>query len=89
MKGGIKDVLRFAKKNGFAVLRTKRHTVLKLGSQVVTVAQTPSCPFGATNAIKDVERAIEQNNRDKAGGVVGAHHQDAVQVVRTGRSKLV
>ena len=55
----MKKVVKYAEQHGFEVVRTKRHTILKRGNASVTVSQTPSCPFAADKALKDIKKVLQ------------------------------
>lgn len=56
----VNDVLKFAEKNGFEVARSSKHIVLKREGMAVSMSMTPSCPYGPTNARRDIEKCIRQ-----------------------------
>ncbi len=66
MRGGskeVRDVLRFARQNGFEVVRSKSHIVLKREGHTVSMSMSPSCPFGPANSMRDIRKVIEQCER--------------------------
>lgn len=62
MRGGhkeVREVLRFARENGFEVVRAKSHIVLKREGHTVSMSMSPSCPYGPSNAVRDIKKALE------------------------------
>jgi hypothetical protein len=72
MRGGHKEVravLKFARENGFEVVRSKSHIVLKREGHIVSMSMSPSCPYGPSNAVRDIRKVIDQCEKKPSSGL--------------------
>ncbi len=54
----VRDVVKFAQKNGFTLVRNKSHVILRHANGVVSVSMSPSGQYGMTNAMKDIKKLM-------------------------------
>lgn len=69
---GSKDArktIQYAVANGFSVNRSGKHIKLTKEDQVITVSTSPSCPYGYSNALKDIKKALN-NIKEKHDSLV-------------------
>lgn len=53
--------LKFATKQGWKVIRSNKHIVLRHASGAVyTTSHSPTCPFAWEHAAKDMQRLLER-----------------------------
>lgn len=59
----VRKVLVYAKQHGFSVVQGRKHYKLQRGKHIVSISITPSCPYGPTNALHDINRILmEESN---------------------------
>lgn len=59
----VREVLVYAKQHGFSIVQGRKHYKLRRGKRIVIVSITPSCPYGPSNALHDINRILmEESN---------------------------
>lgn len=58
----VREVLTYAKQHGFDVVRGRKHYKLRRGKHIISVSITPSCPYGPTNALRDINRILTEES---------------------------
>ena len=57
---GADKVMDLALKNGFVLVRSRKHLVFKRGNLTFVMSASPSCAYAARNAMSDLTRLLKK-----------------------------